>query len=423
MDISLGASPLDAAVALQTYLPGTWNPQTQGPIHSIDLAFDFISLNGAPTLIGFVVEQDGVYYAHTVNDTASNTTWEPYTSLATESDFQVPMGTATPDFSSEGGEMRFGLYAQGHTSFIHGIDNWNVHINPLPETLELADGDFSDSDWLVDVLTTGEGEVNSVQTVTSGGNPGLYREMDISLGASPQDAAVAVQIYVLDTWNPQTQGPIYSIDLAFDFISLNGAPTEIGFIVEQDGVYYAHTVSETASNTTWESFASLATESDFLVPFGTATPDFSSEGGEIFFGFATGQFGLQAQGHTSFIHGIDNWSVHVNPHEDMPSALPESEYAVRPPSFTLHANHPNPFNAATSIAYELSTPSLVELRVYDAGGRLVRTLQDRRIRTSGFHRLSWDGRDERGREVAAGVYFSHIRVNSREAARKMLLLK
>ena len=63
----------------------------------------------------------------------------------------------------------------------------------------------------------------------------------------------------------------------------------------------------------------------------------------------------------------------------------------------------------------------VHLAVVDARGRLVRTLLDDEL-AAGSHRVAWDGRDQTGRGVAAGVYFAVLRQGDlRETARMALV--
>jgi len=65
---------------------------------------------------------------------------------------------------------------------------------------------------------------------------------------------------------------------------------------------------------------------------------------------------------------------------------------------------PNPFHGATSIRFGLAQPANVRLELFDLAGRRVRTLASG-VLEAGPHAVSWDGRDERGAEVGAGVYF------------------
>jgi len=69
---------------------------------------------------------------------------------------------------------------------------------------------------------------------------------------------------------------------------------------------------------------------------------------------------------------------------------------------------PNPFRGATELAYTLASDADVRLEVFDLAGRRVRTLQSGRV-TAGTHRAAWDGRDDRGASLAAGVYMARLR--------------
>ena len=92
-----------------------------------------------------------------------------------------------------------------------------------------------------------------------------------------------------------------------------------------------------------------------------------------------------------------------------------------PQAFTLHQNFPNPFNPSTTIEYELKEFSPVKLTVYNIAGQLIRTLQDN-YESVGLHRVVWDGRDERGNMVAAGVYLYHLESGTFTQSKKMVLL-
>jgi hypothetical protein len=85
-------------------------------------------------------------------------------------------------------------------------------------------------------------------------------------------------------------------------------------------------------------------------------------------------------------------------------------------------NFPNPFNPRTTIEYTLPAAGHVRLRVFDAGGALVRTLSDA-IEPAGAHRATWDGRNHAGVTVASGTYLLRIESGGRSETRKMTLLK
>jgi serine protease AprX len=68
---------------------------------------------------------------------------------------------------------------------------------------------------------------------------------------------------------------------------------------------------------------------------------------------------------------------------------------------------PNPFHAATELGYALAADADVRLEVFDLAGRRVRTLEAGRAR-AGDHRAAWDGRDDAGAALPAGVYLARL---------------
>jgi hypothetical protein len=86
-----------------------------------------------------------------------------------------------------------------------------------------------------------------------------------------------------------------------------------------------------------------------------------------------------------------------------PVAVPAAAIGAR-----LYAGFPNPFTAGTSVRYDLMTPSSVSLAVYDVSGRLQKRLDNRAIAVPGSYSVAWDGTDDGGRHVPAGVYFYRL---------------
>jgi hypothetical protein len=93
-----------------------------------------------------------------------------------------------------------------------------------------------------------------------------------------------------------------------------------------------------------------------------------------------------------------------------------------PRSFALAQNVPNPFNPATTIAYDLPEPAEVTLVIFDVAGRRVRTLV-RGLQPAGRHTALWAGTDDAGRRVASGVYFYRLVAGAHSATRKMVMLR
>ena len=88
----------------------------------------------------------------------------------------------------------------------------------------------------------------------------------------------------------------------------------------------------------------------------------------------------------------------------------------------LLAAHPNPTSGQTEIGFTLPADGRATLRVYDVAGRLVRTLAEGPM-TSGIHRASWNGRDDRGRTARSGIYFAKLQVGKTLRSERILLLR
>ena len=93
-----------------------------------------------------------------------------------------------------------------------------------------------------------------------------------------------------------------------------------------------------------------------------------------------------------------------------------------PAAFQLFQNYPNPFNPETSIRYRLDEAGPVRLQVFNITGQRVIELVDE-VQPPGVYTVRWNGRDDRGSEVASGVYFCHLQVGSRAQSRKMNLVR
>jgi hypothetical protein len=94
-----------------------------------------------------------------------------------------------------------------------------------------------------------------------------------------------------------------------------------------------------------------------------------------------------------------------------------------PSAFALYPNVPNPFNPTTVIRYDMpQNGGEVSLRIYDAAGRVVKTLVAG-TPAAGQRSITWDGRDDAGRPVASGVYFCRLTASGYANTSKMVLLK
>lgn len=83
---------------------------------------------------------------------------------------------------------------------------------------------------------------------------------------------------------------------------------------------------------------------------------------------------------------------------------------------------PNPFSPATVIHLQLPKAGRAKVAVFDLQGRLVKRLHDGWM-PAGPHGIAWDGTDDRGATVGAGVYFSRVESNGLRAGQKLIKLE
>jgi len=93
-----------------------------------------------------------------------------------------------------------------------------------------------------------------------------------------------------------------------------------------------------------------------------------------------------------------------------------------PVGYRLYPNAPNPFNPTTRIRFDLPEPTDARLVVYDLRGRRVRMLADG-YHSAGIFDKNWQGRDDRNRPVAAGIYFARLETPRFTEIRKMVLVR
>jgi hypothetical protein len=81
---------------------------------------------------------------------------------------------------------------------------------------------------------------------------------------------------------------------------------------------------------------------------------------------------------------------------------------------------PNPFSGSTRLEFFLSKPGRASISVFNASGRKVANIADQTYEV-GSHRLTWAGRGDDGRDLAAGVYFVELKAGTHRSMRKVIL--
>ncbi|UCE19262.1 MAG: T9SS type A sorting domain-containing protein [Gemmatimonadota bacterium] len=101
------------------------------------------------------------------------------------------------------------------------------------------------------------------------------------------------------------------------------------------------------------------------------------------------------------------------------------EHVEIPTEYSLGQNYPNPFNPTTDIRYQIPdvrSPIHTTLKIYNVLGQEVRTLVDME-KEPGYYAVTWNGRDNEGRQAASGVYFYRLTAGDYTATRRMVLMK
>jgi len=140
--------------------------------------------------------------------------------------------------------------------------------------------------------------------------------------------------------------------------------------------------------------------------------------------------------------GLDDpWDFVGNPYDDignndfwnMDDGYPFLEYepvvnvddsVINTPEPIINlSNYPNPFNPETTISCVIPSDSNVELVIYDVKGRKVKSLLNKYLE-NGEYSQTWNGKDDYNQLASSGLYFCHLKVNSKvQVVNKIVLLK
>jgi hypothetical protein len=123
---------------------------------------------------------------------------------------------------------------------------------------------------------------------------------------------------------------------------------------------------------------------------------------------------------TNILAHIGFWQVGLMP--GIMEQEKDENFDLKNLTTKIYSAKPNPFRTQTAIRYSLSGECQVSLFIYDASGRLVKNLVDEKIQP-GIYTINWNGRNERGQKVSAGVYFYQFQTPNYSATKKLLLIE
>ena len=94
------------------------------------------------------------------------------------------------------------------------------------------------------------------------------------------------------------------------------------------------------------------------------------------------------------------------------TAVQEWSFFVERMGIADARNYPNPFDGDTTIALRISRQASITVQIYDFTGRLVAEPISNSVREAGPVEIEWDGQTSAGDNLARGVYFCHILMES-----------
>jgi flagellar hook assembly protein FlgD len=106
--------------------------------------------------------------------------------------------------------------------------------------------------------------------------------------------------------------------------------------------------------------------------------------------------------------------------------LEKVQNGLTPESFQVVKVFPNPFNPVTNINFSLPNSELSEqfvtINIYDLTGKIVKEIYNGKMKKDDY-KIQWDGTNNFGTHVSAGVYLLTVNTNKFNYNKKLLFLK
>ena len=251
-------------------------------------------------------------------------------------------------------------------------------------------------------------------TYTDGSSIGI----DDGTGSDADQRGAAVYNNVKDIGAYEWQGSAGTLPITLSSFTAQ--------YIENTPTLYWTTQSET-DNMGWfvyrndeEDFTTSEKISEFIEGHGTTTQQQSyiyednienPEVGDRYY------YWLESIDFSGMVNHYDKVAVLTIPEQNDPGSgiIPE------PVRYGLLQNEPNPVIESTKISFNLHETAKVELNIYNLKGQLVKSLYSG---VASSKTLDWNGKDENGNELKAGVYLYKLLVNGKiEETKKLILMK
>lgn len=149
----------------------------------------------------------------------------------------------------------------------------------------------------------------------------------------------------------------------------------------------------------------------------------TSEGATVAYSILEGASHQQTITHPEFVTAL---TTAISWLDSMVTQTPTSRFGEPFPETArqihLFENFPNPFNPSTTVRFALDEVRHTDLSIFNLQGQHVRTLTHAYLER-GEYSVVWDGRNESGQDVNAGLYICRLSTSSGSQSLKMLLLE
>jgi flagellar hook capping protein FlgD/beta-propeller uncharacterized protein DUF5122 len=395
-----------AAIDASTGLPTSWDPNANGAVYVLAMNGDNLYVGGAFTSIGTYTRY---CIACLKVATGLATNWAPTQLMPTQPVYALAVGGgkvyAGGDFNYLGGQSRSHIAALD-TAATGNATSWNPNANNTVLALDLTPNalnvggrftsigdstrDFIASlDLAAGKATSWNPNANNVVATIARYGSVLYAGGDFtSIGGQTRHNVAALDVTGRATsWDPSANGTVWVLAPAAGGLYAGGHFTSIGGQLRNRLALLD--IATGLANPTWDPDA----DDDVF--------DYCLDGGTVYFG---GFFlGVQGSPH-AHLAGV---SAAVTGIESQP-----------PPQSLLRA-FPNPFRNDVALEFTLPQPEEARIDIYDLSGREVRRLERGEF-PAGEQRVTWNGRDDAGRQVAAGMYVAAVLANGVREEGKIL---
>ena len=338
----------------------------------------------------------------------------------------IMLGLVFIGFSTLSAQPGANLIMNG--DFASGLDNWDFE---LPGALSEATADASTGELFVDIIS--DNGVNwRIRLFQKGITLEEGKEYAMSFDAkaasartiiakvqkdqAPTTSSLHEMVAITDsmqnyslTWTNEVETATYKAGF---FLGADTFDVWIDNVVLVENPAVNYTLSTSATNGTIRLDPDGGIYDEGTVVTVTAIPDsgyaFSGWSGDISDTTIVASITMDED------KSITATFTAIDTHVDGAAQLPQTT--------ELQQNYPNPFNPETSIPYQLSQPTHVEIQIFNSFGQKVSTLVDKE-QPAGYYSAKWRGNNDYGRQVASGLYIYRLETNASIQMRKFMLLR